>query len=68
MIVVAYMNFFNNDMQMKKVDADCWKDALLQCTDLFGEEGVEWLVEANTLEEAKDRAFDMDCLFSIMEV
>ena len=68
MIVVAYMDFFNNDMKMKKVDADCWKDALLQCTDLFGEDSIEWLVGADTLEGAKGRAFDSDCLFSVMEV
>lgn len=68
MIVVAYMDFFNNDMQIKKVDADCWKDALLKCTDFFGENGVEWLVGAETIEGAKERAFDMDTMFSIMEV
>lgn len=68
MIVVAYMDFFNNEMQMKKVDADCWKDALLQCEDFFDKEGVEVLVGAETLEEAKDLAFDWDCMFCIMEV
>lgn len=68
MIVVSYVDLFNNEMQMKKVDANCWRGALLRCEDFFGKEGVETLVGAETLEEAKDFAFDFDYLFCIMEV
>ncbi|UOW66400.1 coil containing protein [Aeromonas phage vB_AspA_Tola] len=67
-IVISYINFFDNEMMMKLVEADCWKDAISQCQDWFGEDAIEVLVECESMEGAKSLAFDMDLMFDTLLV
>lgn len=67
--VVSYISFFDNDLKMIKVQADCWKTSLVNANELFGgKEAIEWLIDASSLNEAKYRAFSSDCMFDVLEV
>ena len=61
---IAYVNFFDNDLQLKLVEADDWKEALVKG---FGADKIGWL-ESKNLESAKEEAFNSDCLIDVKEI
>lgn len=57
---VAFVDFFENDLQIKIVEAIDWKQALIKA---FG-----IVFTSETLEKAKEEAFNQDCLFDVKEI
>jgi hypothetical protein len=67
--VVTVMNFFDNDMKSEKIEADSWKEALLKHSSMLNEDGSigeDWF--SNTIEEAKNDAFNADLMFEVIEI
>lgn len=67
--VVTVMNFFDNNMKSEKIEADSWKEALLKHSSMLNEDGStseDWLSE--TIEEAKNDAFNADFMFEVFEI
>jgi len=62
---VAYISFFENDLQIKVVEADSWKQALAEA---FGEDKLNSVACEATLEDAKVEAFNQAWLFSVEEI
>lgn len=64
---VAYMNFSDNDLQIKIVNAPDWKSAagaaFPERIDLDVTESLP-----DNLEAAKEEAFDQDWLFDVVEI
>ncbi len=60
MFIVAFTNFFDNDLKIKIVKAKDWKAAI---KDAFNLE-----FESDDLETAKEDAFNQDVLFEVKEV
>jgi hypothetical protein len=58
---VAYMNFFSNDLTIKFVESDSWKNALYKA---FPLEGYEL---PDDMEEARVEAFNGDWMFFVKE-
>ena len=59
---VAYMNFFDNTLDIKFVESDSWKNALDKA---FPLEGYEL---PDDMEEAKTEAFNGDWQFEVKEL
>lgn len=59
---MAYISFFENDLELKIVKADDWKDALRIGFDLMS----GWLPD--DMEEAKVEAFNQDWSFNVVEI
>ncbi len=59
---VAHMNFYDNDLQIKIVTGDSWRDALIKA---FPK--MKWL-KSNDLEDAREEAFNSDMLFAVEEI
>ncbi len=59
---VALMTFFDNDLQIKIVDGDNWREALVKA---FPE--MDWLKNTD-LTTAQEEAFNSDVLFKIKRI
>jgi len=59
---VALMNFFDNDLQIKIVDGDGWRNVLVKA---FSE--MDWL-KSKDLSKAQEEAFNNDFLFTIKRI
>ena len=59
---VAYILFFDNDLQLKVVEAKGWKEALNKAFDNIG----DYLPDR--IEEAKAEAFNGDWMFEVKEI
>ncbi len=57
---VAFMDFFENDLKIKIVEADDWREALVKA--------FEASFEGETLKEARVAAFNQDYLFNVVEL
>ena len=68
---VAAMNFFDNELTIKVVNADNWKDAVLQHpqykapNDTPEDEKTQF---PDNIEDAKEEAFNMDSMFDVIEL
>jgi hypothetical protein len=60
--VVSYISFFDNNLEMRKVEAESWQEAIHEAFDLG------YFSEYNDIQNAKNDAFDMDFLFDVLEV
>lgn len=60
---VGYINFFDNELKINIVEAENWKDALCKGSPM----GPDW-IESDTMAEAKEKAFDMDSMFDVVEI
>lgn len=61
--IVAALDFYDNELVVKIVEADSWKEALAQHPIFW--DGVGWLPD--DLEMAKDVAFTADIVFTVVE-
>ena len=61
---VAYMNFFDSDLKLKTAWAAGWKEALKGA---FPDEH-ENVRNIDSIEEAKEEAFNQDWLFDVIEI
>ena len=61
--IVGVVNLFDNELEVKIVDADNWKEALEKHPQFT--EGVSWLPD--DLESAKAIAFNADIIFTVVE-
>jgi len=59
---VAYVNFFDNDLQLRVVKARGWKQAVSRAFDCAQH------LTSETLDEAKEEAFNQDWLFNVLEI
>jgi len=59
---VAHMNFFDNDLKIKIVDADNWRQAADKAFP-----SLYWLRE-DDLGKAKEEASNCDILFNVVEI
>lgn len=60
---VAYINYFDNDLRQKIVEADSEKSAVIRAF------GLNYAFdEATDLEAAKCNAFNADEMFSVIEI
>lgn len=62
---VAHLNFFDNDLRIKIVEALDWREALIKAFHV-----MEWVKGAYDwgLEDAKAQAFGQDVLFDVVEI
>ena len=60
----AALSFFDNELEVKIVEASSWKEALSK-NPLF-KDGTSWL--SNDIEIAKDEAFDVDIIFTVVKI
>lgn len=65
--VVAYLSFFDNDLQVKVVNAENWWIAL-EAAFPGKLEHLGDVMDVGTLEDAKEEAFNQDWLFTVCEV
>lgn len=68
---VAAMNFYDNELTIKVVHADNWKDAVLQHLQYAPTEDTpedEKPQFPDDIEDAKAFAFDMDSMFDVIEL
>ena len=62
--VVSYMNFYDNDISLELVEAVDWQSAVQK-----SKFSIDYVLEDTlNLEEAKQRAFDCDEVFSVLEI
>ena len=68
---VAAMNFFDNEITIKIVHADNWKDAVLQhpqyapTEDTSEDEKTQF---SDDIEDAKEEAFNMKSMFDVIKL
>ena len=68
---VAAMNFFDNELTIKVVNADNWKDAVLQHPQYTSPDDTpedEKTQFPDDIEDAKAFAFDMDTMFDVIKL
>lgn len=58
---VAFVNFFDNDLKIKIVGAEDWRQALNKA---FGPK----YLKSDNLVDAKEEAFNQDWLFGVVEL
>ena len=63
--VVAFIDFFSNDLKQELIEAENAREAVLESS--FG---LDFALEDedSTFEECKQKAFDADCMFSVIKV
>lgn len=62
---VAVIMFFDNELKIKIVKAENWKDALKEA---FPIEADFVIITGNDILETKRQAFDQDWMFEVIEV
>ena len=68
---VAAMNFFDNEITIKVITADNWKDAVLQHPQYASTEDTpenEKVQFPDDIDDAKAFAFDMDSMFDVIKL
>ena len=67
---VAAMNFYDNELTIKVVHAENWKDAVLQHPQykVSDEEVDEEVYFPDNIEDAKGEAFNMDSMFDVIKL
>jgi len=64
---VGHIDYFNNNLIIEIIKAENWKDALFKHSKLISENWDQsWFGE--TLEEAKNKAFDCDMMIDVIEI
>ena len=71
--VVGYMNFFDSDLILAKVEATNWQEAIVKHPHFLKPEHREgnarWLAEMpDTIEEVKQFFFDSDAIVDVLEL
>ena len=62
--VVGHIDFFNNELVLERIEANTWQEALAahsKCEDMFDP-------MPDTLEDAKEAAFDQDAMIAVLEL
>jgi len=59
---IAYFNFFDNDLQIKIVEADGWRMALDKAFPVL------YWVREDDLKKAREQAFNSDVLFNVIDI
>lgn len=62
---VAHANFFDNDLQIRIVKANDWKEAL---SNAFDADKIKNVASCKDLKDAKWIAFNQDWLFDVVEI
>lgn len=63
---VSYINWFDNNLKTKFVKAGSWQDALF-LSDFYNKDEMEYILSATTFEDSKQKAFDTDSMFEVVE-
>ena len=64
---VSYIGFHDNKLITKIINAES-REYALRDSEFYDKDGLDYLQEAPTFEDAKQHAFDMDSMFEVMEI
>jgi hypothetical protein len=59
--VVAYINFFDNELKLNIIEAENWSDAIMKAG--YGDYGI-----CNSLEETQEHFWNSDALINVLEI
>lgn len=65
---VAYMNFSDNDLTVKVIKAESWKEALENRLSELYPDSEDCYEFSDNIEVEKEEAFNQDWLFDVTEV
>ena len=66
--IVGYINFFDNNLIIEIVEAEDWHDAIFQHSKIKNGIDDRSYISNETLEDAKEDAFDMDMMIDVIEL